>query len=231
MRSLIALVLIASVPGLVACTEDVNSNDIKTHGMYAGIRAVAHGDGTADVTVDLRVGGNSGTVVDLVAGDQLVATSNGTSTVLAHKGNDYQARIPSVVGGTEIQVAFERGQDDVSAPNSLVVLPEDYNITAPTADASVSRATEVAVSWSPTSSDGMSWDVDGDCIFADSGNLSGGASSVAVKLDPTTTDQNNSCTVTFCLNRTRAGQVDSAFGEGGKFEAVQRRCVKFTSTP
>jgi hypothetical protein len=43
-------------------------------------------------------------------------------------------------------------------------------------------------------------------------------------------DEGEDCDVTITLERTNDGDVDSAF-DGGKFQAIQRRRILFTSTP
>ncbi len=82
----------------------------------------------------------------------------------------------------------------------------------------------------------MSYSVSGDCIggpvavgiSGDSGSFSIPSGTVM----PTDASQASAtCQVSLTVTRTRAGQLDPAFGSGGSIRCVQSRTVSFTSTP
>lgn len=221
---------------LVGCSEDVGSSAIRTKGMYANYEALSEGDGKTTVTAELRVGGDDGTYVVLEDPDQLVASAEGDEEVMDgfDDGKKYRTTFDTDEGGTVINIAFERGEDE-NAPDSSVKLPEPFTLGLADFDEGVeiARGEDVAIVWDPGASGEIDWEVTGDCIWSeddetkDDGSFTIPASAFRV----TDLDKGESCEVTITLERSTSGRVDRAFEEGGEFEAKQRRRVTFTSTP
>lgn len=135
-------------------------------------------------------------------------------------------------------VAFER-TGYALAGESSIELPPAFQISAPVADASLSRAAPVVLSWTDVdAASTMELDVAGDCldgnrytqhfvIGADAGTvtLNSAVYFPASGVSPTT-----SCRVAFILQRLRLGGVSTDFAFGS-FTGVQQRTVQFTSVP
>jgi hypothetical protein len=219
--------------GAVACSEDVDSTDVKTSGVYAEMSVVATGNGQSKLTVDLRVGGvSSNTHLDVKGTDSLTATDGTTTKTLSQSGNVYTATFDVEAAGTQFTVNFNR-PDDKSAPNSSVTLPAPFAVAGLVANSTVSRAQGFTATWT-ASTDPMRWTLDGDCIFPDSDSMSADAGQIAItpsNFDVTSGNEQTTCPAKFCLERTRTGTIDPAFGEGGVITATQQRCVNFSSAP
>jgi hypothetical protein len=222
--------------GGVGCTlEDVDSDAIRTKGMYAEMLAIAPGDGQTLVRVNLTVGGSSGTHVQLVGDDTLVAEAGDDVEELGRRGHGrYEV---SLVGEASrpITVRLERGEED-DAAQGTALLPEPFGMRLETASAGgINRSTPAIVSWQDPAADDSSleWSVDGDCIWQDSGiTPDDGVMTLqpeSVQVRPTQVGEE--CQVRLTLDRVLRGDVDPLFVPGSSFRAVQRRSLTFVSTP
>jgi hypothetical protein len=216
----------------VACTESVDSDAVRTKGIYAKFEALAVGDGATRITADLRVGGDDGTYVNIISGDELVATVDGDENRLSKSGDLYKTSFSVDEAGTDIQVAFLRDEDE-DAPNSEATLPAGFTLSMP--KTTVERDEVPTVTWSPSggSATDIEWRVSGDCIFSDSGTTAddGSFTLSSSQIDVKPSDEDETCEITVTVDRVATGSVDSAFGEGGEFKAIQRRNITFISTP
>jgi hypothetical protein len=225
----------------LACTEKVDSVDVRTHGVYAEYEAVSNGTSTS-VSARLKVGGDdSNTFLELQGQDELRATV-GDQPVKELTGSDevYRATFSEGGSGVEVVVSFMRGPDDEDAPDSSAILPDVFTIDDALAGQEVSREDDIVITWDPSgTNDDMEWELDGadtenNCIDWLTGSVSDGGMLVipAEDFEPNfDSDEMESCEVTFTLDRIRAGSVDDAFGEGGRFLAIQRRRLSFIATP
>jgi hypothetical protein len=216
----------------LACTESVESTDIKTTGIYPEIEVVATGNGRSKVTVKLKVGGDdSNTFLDLTGGDTLEATADGETKTLDQSGNSYSATFDVDAEGTEFTIAFLR-EDDESAPESTVVMPAPFDLTLGASEAS--RADDaLEYTWEPSGEGDMDWHLNGDCVQLDSGSTpDDGANELSAgEIETFDSDKDKSCTVELELTRAQGGDIDSAFTEGGSIVAKHVRSDSFTSTP
>jgi hypothetical protein len=217
----------------LACTESVESTDIRTTGIYPEIEVVATGNGSSKVTVRLKTGGdNSNTFLDLRGDDKLEATVGDETKELDQSGNSYIASFDTDEGGTEFTIAFTRGEEDDSAPESIVTLPEPFDMTIDATTAS--RADDdVPYSWEPAGDDDMDWHLDGDCVQLASGHTpDDGMNTIAAgDIETFDSDKEKTCTVKLQLERAQGGTIDAAFTEGGSIVAKQVRSDTFTSAP
>jgi hypothetical protein len=217
----------------LACTESVESTDIRTTGIYPEIEVVATGNGSSKVTVRLKTGGdNSNTFLDLRGDDKLEATVGDETKELDQSGNSYIASFDTDEGGTEFTIAFTRGEEDDSAPESIVTLPEPFDMTIDATTAS--RADDdVPYSWEPAGDDDMDWHLDGDCVQLASGHTpDDGMNTIAAgDIETFDSDKEKTCTVKLQLERAQGGTIDAAFTEGGSIVAKQVRSDSFTSAP
>jgi hypothetical protein len=227
-----AIVLSAAL----GCTlDEVNSDAIRTSGMFVEMVAISPGKGDTLVRVNLTVGGASGTRIELVGDDTLVAEAGDDFVTLDRSGRGrYEGALPGE-SSREITVRLERGPDDAAAQGSAV-LPEPYALRLETdASEGVNRSTPVIVSWDPPGAEGESveWSVDGDCIWADSGiTPDDGVLTLQperVRVRPTQVGED--CSVIVTLDRSVQNEVDPQFIPGSNLRAIQRRSVDFVSTP
>jgi hypothetical protein len=135
-------------------------------------------------------------------------------------------------------VGFERAGNALVGESS-VALPPAFQILAPVAESSLSRATPVTLSWTDIdAASTMELDVAGDCldgnrytqhfvIGADTGTVTLNSADYfpATGVSPTI-----SCRVAFMFQRVRLGGISTDFAFGS-FTGVQQRTVQFTSVP
>lgn len=237
--------------GFMGCKDEkVESEDIRTSGIYAKFGVLATGNAKATATAELRVGGDNGTVVILTGEDELLCTATPpeaepSEKKMAKDGNEYKASFSGDAGDTEFLFAFNRGDEDETAPDSSVTLPDPFEIVGVESTQEVSRAEALTVTWEPSATkDSTKWSLDGSCLFETSGTVPDDATLTLQGDDfnPTPSaeeaakddkDDSENCTATLCVEKKRKGTLDPAFAkeEGGEIYGIQRRCVKFVTTP
>lgn len=236
--------------GLVVTTacENVNSDDVDTEGVYADLYVTADGDGSSLVYAALKVGGaNSNTFLDLTDGDTLIAYQDTDSNVMIRHTLAgkvwYESSFPVDAEDTPFKVSFLRvhtgqGSEEcvgASAPDSDVTMAAPFNMTAPTAGTTFSRASDdVVVSWDNTGSDQMFWAMGGSCIEPRLEEITGDPGTftiLAAEFQPLQNQEAETCDVTISIERRRAGTIDTAYGEGGHIYARQLRSVTISSAP
>ena len=219
--------------GAMACSESVDSTDVRTTGVYAEMSVHAHGDGQSQVQVDLRVGGaNSNTHLALKGVDKLTATVGTVTKALSKSGDVYVTTFPGDAADTQFVMAFTRGPDDISAPNSSVTLPEPFTISG--IAQTISRQVGFTATWQAgTKGEPMIWVLRGDCLIAQGGSISDAGRTIIPpsQFIAIVGQEQTTCNASFCLEHDRKGTVDPAFGEGGTIESLQSRCVAFLSAP
>ena len=228
-----AAILLSTALG---CTlEEVNSDAIRTNGMFAEMLAISLGKGDTLVRVNLTVGGASGTRIELTGDDVLVADAGDDFVTLGRIGRGrYEETLPGE-SSREITVRLERGPEDTTVQGSAV-LPEPYVLRVETdVSAGASRSTPVIVSWEPPGAEGdtVEWSVEGDCIWSDSGiTPDDGVMTLQpehVRVRPTQVGED--CEVIVTLDRSVKNDVDPQLIPGSSLRAIQRRAVDFVSTP
>ena len=226
------LTLGLAVLGSGCSLEDVDSDAIRTQGMYADILALAPGDGTTLVRVKLTVGGDGGTNITLVGNDSLEASIGELSQALRRSGRGrYEQQIDGD-SASEVTVRLLRGADD-SPASASARLPEPFVMTLETDDsAGISRSDPVVVAWTPAVGGQIEWSVTGDCIWSASGITpdDGQMTLEPENLEVRGTRAGQDCAVQLTLDRSNQGTVDPVLVPGSKFQAVQRRGVSFVST-
>jgi hypothetical protein len=227
-------VLVSALVASGCSLEDVDSDAIRTRGMFADMLALAPGDGSTLVRVELTVGGEDGTKVTLVGDDQLEARFGEVSAPMQRTGGGrYETQLQGDLAG-QVVVELSRGPEDDPAGGSAQ-LPDPF-ITSLRSDASagIARESEVVVTWAPTVAGGtVGWAVAGSCLWsesgvtADDGTLVLGPESFRVR--PSRAGEE--CEVAVTLERENQGVVDRAWYPFSRFRAVQRRAVSFVSIP
>jgi hypothetical protein len=218
----------------LACTESIESTDVRTTGVYPEIEVVATGNGQSEVKVLLKTGGsNSNTYLQLTGDDTLEVTVDGDTKTMDRSGDAYEATFDVDAGGTEFTIAFLRGDADEDAPESVVALPEPFEMML--GATSASRADDdLEYTWEPAGDGNASWALSGDCVSSDRGSTpDDGSNDIAAgDIEPKfESDADKSCTAKLSLERSQEGTIDAAFTEGGSIVAKQVRTDSFTSTP
>ena len=231
-----ALLVVLATPGC----ESLESGSVMTQGLYADMVAQATGDGTTEVQAWLRVGGAlSNVYVDLVPGDELVATVAGSSRTMQRKNVGdlvwYVAELAVDDEDALVRVALERA-DAEDAPDSRVTLPAPFELTAPPAGVTYSRASEpIIVRWAPSGEDDeIHVNVTGPCIDLHAPSVSGDLGQLAIPASTLIWSDyaaDVTCTADITVARVRHGQLDPAYGEGGQIVAEQVRQVSFVTIP
>jgi len=222
--------------GGLGCTlEEVDSDAIRTKGIYAEMLAIAPGDGQTLVRANLTVGGSSGTRVRLAGEDTLVAEAGDDVQDLWRRGRGQYEVSLAEEGSREVTVRLERGEED-DAAQGTALLPEPFGMQLETAaGGGINRSTPAIVSWQDPSPDDahLDWSVDGDCIWADSGITpdDGVMTLLTDNVQVRPTQVGEECEVRLTLDRVSVGEVDPLFVPGSSFRAIQRRSVTFISTP
>lgn len=223
---------------LVCCAcNTVDSSSILTSGMYASISATSDGSQT-DVSTTLYLG-NPGNLdfIDLMGDDELTATTGNLTrpmneTVVLGTAS-YHASFDASEADTEFVVSLTRTVDD-GAPDSRCDLPDPFDIDT-AGGATISRADDLTVDWSPQGSDDMAWRLSGTCIQDQSGTVDGDPGTLTVAgntiMQPQSATVEESCDVTLTLTRSRPGTLDPHYGKGGEIEGRQTRSLTFTSEP
>ncbi|HEY1548819.1 MAG TPA: hypothetical protein VGG28_13410 [Kofleriaceae bacterium] len=221
--------------GLLAACGDESSSSLLTSGMSAEITAQSDGTST-NVTAEVFAGDPLQLIyVDLGSGDQLVAHYDGNSNVMEQQQLltiiAYVATFDDTHDGDTFTVALDRTLDG-GAPNSTMTLPSSFDLDP--VPATASRAAAMSLTWSPTSDDAMSWQIEGSCIETTTGTITTDTGSVTIPASMVVLASGStqtSCDATLTVSRTEPGTLDHGFGHGGDATGEQTRTATFTTAP
>jgi hypothetical protein len=241
---------LAIVPVLasVACTE-VDSEDVKTDGMFANYVARVKDNGTS-VEANLNVGGGNANATNVeLTGDDVIKATIGEKTLTLGKNpefidiNDphYSAFFDEETdAGTEVVFAFERTSDE-SAPSSKVKLASAPAASGPAAATSRAEASVVVSFDAGADDEKTSVTISGDCFQSATDSVDGsGATSITFEASALKEPQPpegeepeapKSCEATITVQRSRTGSIDPAFGEGGLIQSIREETLTYTSDP
>jgi hypothetical protein len=233
--------IFALISVLLTACSDTESDNVKTTGVHAEIEVVANGSGNTDINVQLEVGsgGEFTTQLDLSNGDTLVAYANGEEQTLTKVekllGTHYVTTFNFDSTNIEFRVALLRNNDE-SAPNSTVLLPDPFAITSPNSGEIFARNADIVTTWDPGFSNHsirVNYELycsDGNYIstyqiervISDSGQHTINATDLLGSHASQTSTQNG-CDLNIIVSRTRYGNLDPNYGEGGYIKASQKR--------
>jgi hypothetical protein len=231
-----ALPVLAGVLAVTGCST-IQSSDLKTSGMQADFTVISDGSSTTELRASILA--NNTTYVDLASGDRLRFFAGTKEASSQSKTNiagiiTYSSTFSGVNPGQEFRVALERA-NDTSAPSSTVTLPPAAEITDPPANVATTRSADLTVRWDVgDSGDRIAIEADGNCIFNKKIDDLPNTGSYVIRagtLESTGGSSPTTCTVNLEVSRVRRGTVDSAFGKGGAFTALQTRKVAISSAP
>lgn len=247
MRAIIFIAISIILPGCGAGALD--SEDIKTSGIYAGISTISYGDNSTDILVHFKTGNHLGADdIKLSGGDSLTVTANGQTKVpewnylLAW----YETSFNFNEGGTEFRVSLDRREDE-DMPDSIVTLPHKFNITSPDAGLMFVDGDNLTVTWGPVEPDvPVKYKLSVTCVDAederkrdtvwDSGTLENDLGihifSISDFIDYALNDRgvntNAPCLGEVEISKTRYGILDDNYGKGGYIVGEQIRTVAVT---
>jgi len=235
--SLLAMSIITACT-VSGCAEDIQSDNVKTSGIYAEIDIDGHPQShTASVLVTLQAGGNDGSYLNMKGTeDQLQVIANGESKVMSQSGSNgfinYHSSFKNIEGGTQFTVSFLRNgfQDAV---DSVVLLPApiELNYSIDSASTVQSRAEDFTITWDPASVSGELM-IEGKCIRTFKKTVANGSITIeANRLKHNTVSNQKICEATIELRSENIGKLDPTFGEGGHIRASQTARIRFLSGP
>lgn len=177
----------------------------------------------------LSVGGAGGTNIDLDSEDTLTCSLASTTQSMTRSsaGAYSYSEMTATVGGSYSLTLTRGGSSECGKSGTFtgqVVLPEAMVITSPTAAAIVSRATSLAINWTPGTADSVAISLSGTTVgtfttsTTDIGNYTISATDMADL-------QNGPAKLT--LTRTNIGQHPSGI-KGGSTTATQYQEISLT---
>lgn len=245
-KILLPAFLVFTAAGLTGCAE-VDSDTIRTTGFNANIDVKA-GDTTTGVSVDLATGSaiDADSIV-LTYGDRLRATLGGNTRTLTRQHQHYFATFNDATPGQTVVVSLER-QNDFSAMNSTVTLPERLEITAPGAGERYNRGEAITLAWSPNVPDNeVKIRFKGKCTNSNGSLRPVYVSSIrtpdtGIYSIPVSVIVNHHgsewplapgvpCSIAVSLERINFGVLDAAYGRGGSISASREKRINVTVIP
>lgn len=245
-QNILSLVLASSLIWAIGCnSESVESEDIRTSGMWVKMEADGQADERTRVVVELNVGGEFGTNVVLSSGEYLEAVAAGVTKRMAEDTDfldiDYQAYMDTNTSDTEVNIRFYRNSGE-NIVESRAILPTSFVITSPLSSEDYSLQETVVLAWTPEIQDGSTHFFSTITCINTEGETTSSSSSEYIndngvyEYDISTSrlfangtaglNTAQPCTMAFTLQRKRFGNIDPRFGEGGTFKATQTRKVE-----
>lgn len=229
MNGFLALVILAAGCG----TTD--SGNLLTRGMSA-IMDVKADETQTTVTAELFSGTPDQLIfVKLTDGDELQAFRGPQMETMI------ETQIATIVGYSAIFSGNDDTQPftinfvrtvDAGAPTSMATLPPAF--TMDPVPPSQSRAQSMSFSWSPATTDPMSYKIEGSCIQTSQNMVPPNTTAVIIPANGIQKMQGtnipDTCMATITVTRDGSGSLDPAFGKGGSMTAEQVRTAQFTTT-
>ena len=248
-KNILNVVLMVAATGIVGCAE-VDSKDIRTSGFCSEMQVIS-GDNTTSVGANLRTGRalDADSIV-LSSGDQLTATMGGRSIALYKSDANYLGVFNQNGSGQEVRISLLRS-DDIDAPDSRVVVPIAFEITAPDQAETFNAGESISVAWTPGSlANTVSVDFFVNCQVTGENGLPTGAAygrgyqvpdsgthtaSINQILDTFGSREDLvsgiACPMTVSVTRLNEGTLDRALTKGGTIMAKQEKSVLVNVIP
>lgn len=248
-RCSLLLSLFASLWFISGC-DKVDSEDIRTSGVYADFYISASTADQTRVRADLRTG--SGLFADKIVlspGDALTARIGGTTNTLSRNSVDnYETVFDINADGSDVYIAFDR-VNDTDAPDSWVTVPKSFNIDAPGAGEVFVSGGSISIIWTPAVASGtIDITIYGSCTSTGEETISFSEyfdeiPDVGSYPIPVNTvlyahgrlqsnfDPDFPCPATIRLERGSFGTIDPNFGQGGVISASQSRTINIVFDP
>lgn len=214
---------------IAACSQ-TESQNVRTGGLYPIFGAQGDEEGI-DVSVYLRVGGPTGTLVDVDPPDSLTVAAGGEvveMTEVDGLATYYLVNYDASDDGVELVFNLDR-PEDTSAPSTVADLPPAPVITAPLAGEARVGGEPITVTWAaadPTYEVKVS--ASAICLPEGLSMQATGDPGTATFSDYPYAPDGQPCAVTLTVQRTGDGVLDPAFTGGGDIDTWQVRTVEFT---
>jgi len=142
------LTSIVLLTGLIAACSTTKSDNVDTDGIYA-VFAVSESGASARGDATFYVGGSTGTVLQLSAGDSVTCNGNAMSENQDLFGKYYYyGACGSLTAGASYTFVFTRnGDNGTETYTSTVVLPAAVSVSSPSNGASFTRGQTIPVNW------------------------------------------------------------------------------------
>jgi hypothetical protein len=227
--------------GCVTCTQ-LSSSKVVTGAIQALFTVNANESGETEVAATLMKGAD---YVSLSGGDSISAVVNGMTTPLEGASNlfgqlSYTAEVAVNAPGTVVTVELERTEPNVSAPNSSVALPSDFNVVTDTSQTLSRSQNSITIDWDtvPLVGEAMSWVATGSCIAQSNGEITDAMTELIIPPGKLVTQAHGgadggsptTCAVTITILRQRLGTVDPALHAGSNIIGYQSRSVLIESS-
>ncbi|SMF64503.1 hypothetical protein SAMN02745866_04164 [Alteromonadaceae bacterium Bs31] len=145
----IGLLLLTATMLMAGCGGDVDSEGLETNNIHAVVVIEAM-DNQTDINAELRT---EGAIVALSSSDKFTVSAYGETTVLSRyklgdlfTGTRYKASFDNYIAGDLITLSLER-ENENSAPQSYIRLPETVNIYSPADEISLSAEENFTLLW------------------------------------------------------------------------------------
>ncbi len=226
--------------------SSTTSENVATQGIYADIDVFANGSGITVVDAELEVGGDGlvRTSLELSPGDTLTAMANGIQKTMTEDLSTlgkfrYVASFDFDDAGTMFTVSLTR-DNGVSAPDSNVTLPAGFIVQMPANNDVFGQADDIPIAWTPSGTTivpaievSLSCTTNSGLVSTatESVTLSGdtGVASlpVAAVIPIGTLDTAHLCDGEVHFSRSRRGNLDPNYGEGGDITAEHIERAQF----
>ena len=231
---------------LAGCSSggaDVDSEQVVTRDIWAGINLESKGNGNTRVKVELNENDNSGNNIRLSANERLEVDAEGLIVTLKEDNDildvDYEGTVPTDVGGTLFRVSLFRADGTING-GSFINIPSTFSISSPAQGQSYRVGDRMLVMWSPASpGNEVELQVSTRCQTTAGGTDYStrwfqigdtGTHSLNTNRLRSADDGNlvpgSACDMDIALRRQRNGNVDPAFRGGGFVLATQIRRVE-----
>lgn len=222
---------IAILSFIFTSCSNTDSGYVDTNAINADFDVSSNGS-QSNLIAQLKVGDIfSNNVLELSDGDQLVAYNGSRSIVMSKDSSifgdvKYRATFSGDLGGTQYTITFNRPSSN-EVINSSVTLPDDFTILS-TYSGTYTDADSLYISWNQASSYSTTISLNGLCGFYTT-SIGPGATNISIPLSVVhkVISGPSVCTMTIGVSRNVRAPVNGQFGEGGHFDASQKRSSSF----
>ena len=239
------LTIILGATAFSGCGSTTSDN-VTTQGIFADIDVFANGSGRTVVDAELEVGsgGPVRTSLELSRGDTLTVVANGIQKTMTEELSSlgrfrYIASFDFDDADTMFTVSFTRNGRS-NAPNSNVTLPEGFIVQSPQSNDVFSQADEIPIEWTPSGTSivpsihvSLSCTTNSGIAFTDTDSVTLSDDTgvarfpVAAVIPFGTLDTSRLCEGEAHFSRSRRGNLDPNYGEGGSIVAEQIERAQF----
>lgn len=231
------LICIASILSGCGNGTDVDSEQVVTSSIWAGMEFTSKGDGRTGIKVELNEGSSNGPNIRLSANERLEVNAGGLVTTLREDIDildiDYEGIINTDAFNTLFRVSLFRADGTINN-GSTINIPAPFVVSSPSANQSIRVGDIMSIRWSPAdpgreislefttlcSTQGQTSVRSRKFDISDSGSIDFDTARIsdAVVL--------SRCDLTVTLDRFTTGALDPAFRGGGYVGAVQTREIE-----